>query len=238
VWRICPDVNEALAQLAQLGAKIPSRFVAAVLEHQRLERPELLAVTCSDDQRVLTVCIGTDSFRASLCDARFSRSIAASRPPRRMCSDDFSAKALICLDPPPDSAQVGLGSRGRSKNRVCARGALHSGRTGPARHIAGAPKSPLRRAASTPNRYSPHRRPDQPWRPRCPADLAALPIDQRQRRRPEIEMHVPGRAKAPKAKLRARRSGPRGYGSKPAALTSSAARRSRSAASPGWCRRA
>src|SRR5262245_8272398 len=50
-----------LAQLAQLRVKIPSRFVAALLPHQELGRPEPLALACSADCEGLSVCAETDS---------------------------------------------------------------------------------------------------------------------------------------------------------------------------------
>src|SRR5262245_20795080 len=68
-----------LAQLAQLRAKIPSRFVAALLPHQELGRPEPLALACSADCEGLTVCAETDS-SPQVFAMHGSASISALRP--------------------------------------------------------------------------------------------------------------------------------------------------------------
>src|SRR5262245_62040533 len=73
------SARSGLTQLAQLRAKIPSRFVAALLPHQELGRPEPLALACSADCEGLTVCAETDS-SPQVFAMHGSASISALRP--------------------------------------------------------------------------------------------------------------------------------------------------------------
>jgi hypothetical protein len=79
-----PGDSPDLTQLAQLEAELPSRFVAAALRDQGVEWAELLAVACSDDQRVLIGRVNTDSPPQVLATRGFALNVAPTPSSQKM----------------------------------------------------------------------------------------------------------------------------------------------------------